>query len=71
MPVKNAILPPGMQKALICLLPIRLTSQRHARARSFHGAANGMRRFAMARNRVSCGLPSAASAPWARACASI
>ena len=69
MPVKKAILPPGMQKALICLLPIRLTSHFHFAARGFHWAANGMMRWAMARRRCSCGLPSPASAPLALACA--
>ncbi len=47
MPVKTAILPPGMQKALICLLPIRLTSQRQLRARSFQRRLCGIRRAAM------------------------
>lgn len=70
MPVKKAILPPGMQKALICLLPIRLTSHFQSRARAFHGVAKGMRRLAMARRRCSCGLLSPASAPLARACSS-
>ena len=65
MPVKKAILPPGMQKALICLLPIRLTSHFQLAARSFHWAAKGMMRAAMARRRCSCALPVAAPArPW-------
>ena len=67
MPVKKAILPPGMQKALICLLPIRLTSQRHCRARSFHCAVCAIRRLEIARSRCSCGWLSGASAFLARA----
>ena len=67
MPVKTAILPPGMQKALICLLPIRLTSQRHCRARSFHFAVCAIRRLEIARSRWSCGWLSGARAFWARA----
>ena len=59
MPVKKAILPPGMQKALICLLPIRLTSHFHLRGALVPlRARTGMIRAAMARRRCSCGLPS-------------
>src|SRR6218665_2166478 len=44
-----------MQKALICALSIRLTSQRHCRARSFQGAAYTNNRRAIACRRCSEG----------------
>jgi hypothetical protein len=66
-PVNTAILPPGMQKALTCLLPIRFTSQRHWRARAFQRGASSIRRLEMERRRRSCALLSGASAPLLRA----
>ena len=72
MPVKKAILPPGMQKALICLLPIRLTSQLPARARgrssAVHAGSGARRSCAGAAAADGC---RGASAPLACACASI
>src|SRR3989344_2800485 len=60
-----------MQKALICELPMRLTSQRHCLARSFHGMVCGISRLAMACRRCSCGWSLGASARLALACCSI
>ena len=62
-----------MQNALICLLPIRLTSQRQSAARGFQPSACGMMRCAMTRKRRNCRLQDSCSAQayWARSQAAV
>ena len=55
MPVKKAILPPGMQKALTVFDLIVTTSHYHSFARGFHFSTNGSISRAIRRKRTFCG----------------
>ena len=55
MPVKTAILPPGMHSALMVGVLTRMTSHFHSLARAFHLWVCGNRSSAMRRTRLACG----------------